>query len=148
MSLPLIWGRKQIQFPKRRVFFVFLEYQTIDKVQKSSNPEWTFLFLQFVLLSFSLFLFLLDPLFLFSLIFFLYTLFVYLYFIFFLLSLRFCVRLYFFLIYYVIFLFISSRRKQTFSFEEYSYSYFPAALRCRDRNIEAHVNWKFNSYVI
>jgi hypothetical protein len=28
------WGRKQIQFPKRRVFF-FFEYRTMEKVQKN-----------------------------------------------------------------------------------------------------------------
>jgi hypothetical protein len=30
------WGRKQIQFPKHRVFYS-LEYQTMEKVQKPSN---------------------------------------------------------------------------------------------------------------
>jgi hypothetical protein len=30
------WGRKQIQFPKRRVFYS-LEYRTMEKVQKPSN---------------------------------------------------------------------------------------------------------------
>jgi hypothetical protein len=32
----LIWGRKQIQFPKRRIFY-FLEYRTMGKVHKPSN---------------------------------------------------------------------------------------------------------------
>jgi hypothetical protein len=32
------WGRKQIQFPKRRVFY-FLKYWTMEKVQKPSNYE-------------------------------------------------------------------------------------------------------------
>jgi hypothetical protein len=31
-----IWGRKQIQFPKRHVFYS-LEYRTMEKVQKPSN---------------------------------------------------------------------------------------------------------------
>jgi hypothetical protein len=31
---PLTWGRKQIQFPKRRIFY-FLEYQTMRKVKKT-----------------------------------------------------------------------------------------------------------------
>jgi hypothetical protein len=35
---PLTWGRKQIQFPKRCVFY-FLEYRTMDEVQKPSNSE-------------------------------------------------------------------------------------------------------------
>jgi hypothetical protein len=35
---PLTWGRKQIQFPKCRVFY-FLEYRTMEKVQKPSNSE-------------------------------------------------------------------------------------------------------------
>jgi hypothetical protein len=35
---PFSWGRKQIQFPKRCVFY-FLEYRTMDKVQKPSNSE-------------------------------------------------------------------------------------------------------------
>jgi hypothetical protein len=33
----LTWGRKQIQFLKR--VLLFLEYQTMDKVQKPFNPE-------------------------------------------------------------------------------------------------------------
>jgi hypothetical protein len=36
MSSFLTWRRKQIQFPKRRVF-CSLEYRTMDKVQKPSN---------------------------------------------------------------------------------------------------------------
>lgn len=32
----------QMQFPKRCVILYFLEYQTKDKVQKSSNPEGTY----------------------------------------------------------------------------------------------------------
>jgi hypothetical protein len=35
---PFTWGRKQTQFPKRRVFYS-LEYRTIEKVQKPSNSE-------------------------------------------------------------------------------------------------------------
>jgi hypothetical protein len=38
VSCPLTWGRKQIQFPKRCVL-LFLEYRTMDKVQKPSSPE-------------------------------------------------------------------------------------------------------------
>jgi hypothetical protein len=33
---PFAWGRKQIQFPKRRVFYS-LEYRTTEKVQNPSN---------------------------------------------------------------------------------------------------------------
>jgi hypothetical protein len=33
---PLIWGRKQTQFPKSRVFY-FLEYRMMEKAQKPSN---------------------------------------------------------------------------------------------------------------
>jgi hypothetical protein len=36
---PLTWGQKQIHFPKRSVFS-FLEYRTMDKVQKLSNSEY------------------------------------------------------------------------------------------------------------
>jgi hypothetical protein len=35
---PFTWGRKQIQFPKRRVFY-FLEYRTMDKVRKPRNSN-------------------------------------------------------------------------------------------------------------
>jgi hypothetical protein len=38
VSHPLTRGRKQIQFPKR-VILCLVEYQTMDKVQKPSNPE-------------------------------------------------------------------------------------------------------------
>jgi hypothetical protein len=40
VSLPLTWGREQIQFPKRCVLQCSSDYRTIDKVQKPSNPEW------------------------------------------------------------------------------------------------------------
>jgi hypothetical protein len=33
---PFTWGRKQIQFPRRRVLY-FLEHRTMEKVQKPSN---------------------------------------------------------------------------------------------------------------
>jgi hypothetical protein len=36
---PLTWGRKQTQIPKPCVLLWFLEYRTMDKVQKPSNPE-------------------------------------------------------------------------------------------------------------
>jgi hypothetical protein len=38
---PLTWGWKQIQFPK--LFFYFLEYRTMDEVQKPSDSERSFL---------------------------------------------------------------------------------------------------------
>jgi hypothetical protein len=38
VSLPLTWGRKRIQFPKRRIFY-YLEFRTIHKVQKPSDSE-------------------------------------------------------------------------------------------------------------
>jgi hypothetical protein len=34
----LTWGRKQVQFPKRCVFW-YLEFRTMDKVHKPSNSE-------------------------------------------------------------------------------------------------------------
>jgi hypothetical protein len=37
------WGRKQIQFPKRRAFY-FVECRTIDKVQKPSIWEYYYYF--------------------------------------------------------------------------------------------------------
>jgi hypothetical protein len=36
---PLTWKRKQIQFPKRCVFY-FLEYRTMDEVRKPSYSEY------------------------------------------------------------------------------------------------------------
>jgi hypothetical protein len=38
---PFTWGRKQIKFPKRRVFS-FLEDRTMDKVQKLGFFCWLF----------------------------------------------------------------------------------------------------------
>jgi hypothetical protein len=35
----LIWGRKQIWFPKRCVLYFFLEYRTMDKVQEPCKCE-------------------------------------------------------------------------------------------------------------
>jgi hypothetical protein len=36
---PLTWERQQIPFPKLCVILYFLEYQTMDEVQKPSNPS-------------------------------------------------------------------------------------------------------------
>jgi hypothetical protein len=41
----LTGGRKQIQFPGRCILAYFLEYQTMDKVQKPSKPESPHLFM-------------------------------------------------------------------------------------------------------
>jgi hypothetical protein len=38
VSLPSTWRRKQIQFPKRCIFF-YSEFRTKDKVQKPSNSQ-------------------------------------------------------------------------------------------------------------
>lgn len=39
VSHPSPWGQKQIQFPKCCLILCSFEYQMMDKVQKSSNPE-------------------------------------------------------------------------------------------------------------
>jgi hypothetical protein len=38
VSSPLIWGQKQIQFPKRRVF-LYLELRTMGRDQKLSSSK-------------------------------------------------------------------------------------------------------------